>query len=679
MCEKMEEFETEKFHYKHETEAAAVAATATTTTTTSATTTMARSTVSSTDSSGSLTSLWNRVGPYVVLLLCLFASGFTFIASWSCNTFFGAEMPWFVGGGYGIWSLEDSQHNCQLWSVLFFAYNLDAPLRVARFCSMLAMLLSLLAIATLTQVTPFGRIGSWLVAIALIYWLADSLTYWWRFNIWATFFILTYSVMVLTMRCVVLKKYSKAILWTFGCRLFLVCCASSCGIFFILASTVCTCEQLSEEDLEAVIEVFARPEECSGQCVLGPTSQTAIATPLLWLSGYVMACFVSVEEHPQWSDELSPPRPRLGTATTFAAADENEDDDDDDDDDDACRGPEDTPQGKEQELYLQRQREQGEQQCSIAGVDFLTRQQVSSHSEAEPMHKETELYGTTERSTCKLLDDDDDNALSNGEDEDITPVNTRRRVCYRRIGHTILALVTFAYLFIDVVLLGSYFEDRNAAKAPDTSYNFIVDEVCAFHPLDPTLPFETFETKAAAKQAGYVVAHCGACGQCSNPYDIQKYVDTRKTVAQSAKKCSVEAIFGKDNELLDCLEDAIGFSRDCTVCWAENMRTTAKHCMWTCLSSMLVGLMKSNNVEGADDYDWLNQCIFCDEKRSGPNFVTCSGVARRRLGIQSEIERNPKEQCANVEFDYVTANLSMVFPQPWGAELQDESNTTIGN
>ena len=39
----------------------------------------------------------------------------------------------------------------------------------------------------------------------------------------------------------------------------------------------------------------------------------------------------------------------------------------------------------------------------------------------------------------------------------------------------------------------------------------------------------------------------------------------------------------------------------------------------------------------------------------GPAFVQCSGVARRRLGIQSEIERNPAEQCRAVDVDYVNA------------------------
>ena len=66
--------------------------------------------------------------------------------------------------------------------------------------------------------------------------------------------------------------------------------------------------------------------------------------------------------------------------------------------------------------------------------------------------------------------------------------------------------------------------------------------------------------------------------------------------------------------------------------------------------------MTANNVAGAGEEGWLNACLYCDEKRSGPTFVTCSGVARRRLGIVSEIERNPEEQCQNMDVDWMNVD-----------------------
>jgi hypothetical protein len=82
------------------------------------------------------------------------------------------------------------------------------------------------------------------------------------------------------------------------------------------------------------------------------------------------------------------------------------------------------------------------------------------------------------------------------------------------------------------------------------------------------------------------------------------------------------------------------------------MKNTAKYCTYTCAKTMFTGYMSNNNVAGAEE-GWLNQCLHCDEKRSGPAFVTCSGVARRRLGIASEIERNPDEQCPYVDVDWL--------------------------
>jgi hypothetical protein len=76
---------------------------------------------------------------------------------------------------------------------------------------------------------------------------------------------------------------------------------------------------------------------------------------------------------------------------------------------------------------------------------------------------------------------------------------------------------------------------------------------------------------------------------------------------------------------------------------------------------MFTGFMSNNNVPGAGDQGWLNQCLFCDEKLSGPAFVTCSGVARRRLGIVSEIERNPDEQCQQTDVDWVSVDFDTLF------------------
>jgi hypothetical protein len=679
--------------------------------------------------------LWNNIGPYCVLLLCLIAAGFTFIASWSCSTFYGAEMPWLVGGGYGIWSLQDSEYNCQLWSVLFFAYKLDAPLRAARFLSMMAMLLSLASIAILTQIISWGRIGSWFVATALICWLGDSISYWWRYNVWSTFFMFTYFLMVLLVKCFLLEHYAPQTLWRLGRRLFLLACLGSTGIFCILASRVCMCEELSEDELEydhgaaesrtgsedynnnnnnnmddvfseytGVVssETYALPEHCSGMCVLGPTSITAIMTPFLWIATWLVSrCVrpshfsartgnqVAAEEQEQLlllretpsrldeehGDDISEdgnitkdkdrkPRPRLATATTFGVSDDDDEEDEYDRHhstqamraDDEKDHQQASSEALVEETYSETPSSSRETAPVLATIDEAATTTTTTGDERAMMHNQEEEEEEEVPSLNYVSSSDETITTNNSHFYKRTPTR------WRKVEHVSFGIVTFIYVLVIVVMVGAYFENKNAAKAPDTSYNFLTDVVCGYHPLDSSRPFETFDNTTQAQNAGYEVAHCGGCGECSNPPDIEKYVETRKTVADSAKKCSIEAIFGKDEELADCLEREIGFTRSCTGCWAANMKMTAKHCMWTCLSSMLIGITSTNTVEGAQDYDWLNQCVFCDEKRSGPDFVQCSGVARRRLGIQSEFERNPLEQCPNVKIDYVQSNLSQVFP-----------------
>jgi hypothetical protein len=146
-------------------------------------------------------------------------------------------------------------------------------------------------------------------------------------------------------------------------------------------------------------------------------------------------------------------------------------------------------------------------------------------------------------------------------------------------------------VFLVVILIGSRGENTTAAKAPDTTINFITDVVCAFDPVDQFQPFETFPTKAEAENVGYEVAHCGDCGVCSNPADIETYVETRTHIANLAKECSIQAVFGKYADLVDCLEGKIGFTRDCTECWADNMINTSKNCLFTCMVTLLTGFM----------------------------------------------------------------------------------------
>jgi hypothetical protein len=118
----------------------------------------------------------------------------------------------------------------------------------------------------------------------------------------------------------------------------------------------------------------------------------------------------------------------------------------------------------------------------------------------------------------------------------------------------VLGLMVTLYCFIVALLIGSRWENRQAERSPSTTQFFITDVVCAFDPTDFDAPFQTFETAALAKTAGYQIAHCGECSFCSNYGDIETYIRTRKTIAKSAKKCGMQAMLGTYESLMKCLD-----------------------------------------------------------------------------------------------------------------------------
>jgi hypothetical protein len=72
-----------------------------------------------------------------------------------------------------------------------------------------------------------------------------------------------------------------------------------------------------------------------------------------------------------------------------------------------------------------------------------------------------------------------------------------------------------------------------------------------------------------------------------------------------------------------------------TVLKADNMQNTARKRLFSCGEDNFFHQYEQQQRPGAGDSGWLNQCLQCDEKLSGPAFVTVR-VARRRLGIESD-------------------------------------------
>jgi len=524
-------------------------------------------------------------------VLALFFTGY---GSWSCDFFTGAKIG-FTGGNYGLWTIQDIDGKCQLWSVLFFSYNLDPALIVARVLSMSAMVLGLALVTTMTQAMQY-HVVTWGIGVVFFGIFLASLLSTSIFNVWAVFWLFTYIIYVLIVRALFIHpihrrispRGSKAI-----AACFLLCMLLTALTMVVFSSDYCTCESLSAGQLEGRIT----GDPCEGQCRMKNSGYVMLLGSIFWLFSAISTQRIGVQP-----DELH-------------------------------ENPTKSP--------------------SMYGDVLLRSIRTATRSFASRIRIPREIKRTFNEGDAQDRPHSRTRVQKLCCDYRVKPRRRKEKILYW-IFRVALVLFFIIYFFILMVLIGSRVENGNAERAPDTTPNFILDPVCAFNPLDVSAAFETFPTAQDANDANMTIAHCGPCAYCSNMPDIKAYVETRKTIAESAKECGPIALLGKYQDLVECLEKKIKFSRECTFCWADNMKNTGRRCLFTCMNTLFSGFMSHNNVPGAGQQGWLNHCLQCDEKLSGTAFVTCSGVARRRLGIESEIERNPEQQCRTVGEDWVS-------------------------
>ena len=627
----------------------------------------------------------------------------TGIASWDCAYFKGADIS-FTGGHYGLWTLEDSLGKCQLWDVLFFSYDLGGHLKAARAFSMAAMLLGLGLLTAAAQASQY-HIFSWLIGLEFLVLFLLSVATTSIFNVWIVFFSMTYVIFILIVRYFIVHPVPRRITAR-GSRiigiLYFVCGLFCLLTLIVMRSDYCTCDDLTNKDLED----RDIGEPCNGVCQIAYGGIMMIVASLLWF-GAGWACFhFRVQPKVLKSNPRRPPSlyahypqksiysraagalshlpgsgslggskhrtekvhfkedgSRHGTSASKQSSIT--------DMESVASG---TPSSKSQvprEEQTDLTATAGEEDVATAsGSRNTTMQSIDEDRGEEPVHdvdsaeNESDGYESERVLSTMNLDDDDD------DDERDERGCCQKFCCDFRVQkrsrgemimfwffRVLLGFMFALYIFWLFLLIGSRAENDLAAEAPSTTPYFTTNVVCAYNASDPYQSFITFKNKETAHLANYTVAHCGACGYCSNPQDIRQYVETRQVIAKDVRSCSSKVYFGG---LEECLERVTGFTPECTVCWADNMRNTAEKCLSTCMRSIFSGFMTSNNIDGAGDEVVLNACIYCDEKRSGPDFVTCSGVARRRLGIVSEIERNPEEQCKNADVDWTNADWQAI-------------------
>jgi hypothetical protein len=182
--------------------------------------------------------------------------------------------------------------------------------------------------------------------------------------------------------------------------------------------------------------------------------------------------------------------------------------------------------------------------------------------------------------------------------------------------------------------------DPYAVAPPDAP----AGQVCGFVAVDAsarTYRVTTFDSEAAAGQAGAIVTHHDACGLCSTLEDLAVYAAIPDLTAP-VRQCGIDT-FGDGLEAdVTCLE-ALGFTRPCAEIWAYNTQHTRAECLSSCTALLDAPYHEPDGT--------LNACLLCDEQKSGPVFKAVAGRTRRNTGVASALCR-PCDEVARLDHAY---------------------------
>lgn len=157
-------------------------------------------------------------------------------------------------------------------------------------------------------------------------------------------------------------------------------------------------------------------------------------------------------------------------------------------------------------------------------------------------------------------------------------------------------------------------------------------EVCAVLPNAPgahAYRLKRYDSAALAQADGGIVTHYGPCGLCSTLADLSVYM-RELDLTTPVRDCGIKYLSGPADAHIQCLQD-LGFTKPCAEIWYYNTLHTRAECELPCFST----LGKPYQIEtGA-----LNECLQCDEDKSGPVFKAVAGRTRRNTGIASALCR----------------------------------------
>ncbi len=151
----------------------------------------------------------------------------------------------------------------------------------------------------------------------------------------------------------------------------------------------------------------------------------------------------------------------------------------------------------------------------------------------------------------------------------------------------------------------------------------------------------SFSSKAEAIASDAVITHEGACGACSSLQDLAVYIEI-PDLTEPVRNCALNQLGKPAEATIPCLQ-ALGFSSACAEIWAYNTKNTRDECFSECISAIDEPYHFPDGTP--------NECISCDEEKSGPVFKAVSGRTRRNSGLPTALCR-PCAGVARLSHDY---------------------------
>eukprot|EP00804_Cyclotella_cryptica_P000041 CCRYP_013714-RA/>CCRYP_013714-RA protein AED:0.06 eAED:0.06 QI:468/1/1/1/0.85/0.75/8/1701/607 len=224
------------------------------------------------------------------------------------------------------------------------------------------------------------------------------------------------------------------------------------------------------------------------------------------------------------------------------------------------------------------------------------------------------------------------------------------------ISRTVGILLNMLALYVALVACLATLQITNTkAKLP-----FVHEKLYKHMDSGPVCAFEnkggdikTFSSEEDAHQAHYQIAHCGACGNCSNWIDLELQWSTRNSLAQQSQKCGIKTLGRGIHALQECLESPMiggthGFTTECAKCWAEDIFCTKSFCIFIYLQTRMTNQV--GNFKVGPDSITSATCEEANCEAGNPgHFVPCVGANRRRMNITSDIARPGAQQCQIVD------------------------------